>query len=199
MGSKLFIPILLGSSREGRESAKVSALLHRHLKEHAEIETSLFDPRDMTLSGDEGQALKERHPELCEAVLRADGLILVAPEYNHGYPGSLKLVLDMMYREYVHRAVGLVGVSATEAGGTRCIEQLALVARAVGLVPTSIDLRFPFVQELFDAEGNLIDPQPFERPIDAFLGELVWMAKTLRWGRQNVPSKRHPLVKKDEG
>lgn len=36
---------------------------------------------------------------------RADGLVIVAPEYNHGYPGALKSVLDLLLKEYIHKPV----------------------------------------------------------------------------------------------
>ena len=47
---------------------------------------------------------------------RSDALVIVAPEYNHGYPGMLKHVLDTNLHEYVHKAVGVVGVSAGFGG-----------------------------------------------------------------------------------
>lgn len=53
---------------------------------------------------------------------RADALILVVPEYNHGYPGLLKHAL-------------------------------------------------------------------YERAMDRFLGELIWMATVLRYGRENTAPK----------
>jgi hypothetical protein len=41
------------------------------------------------------------------------------------------------------------------------------------------------VQKAFDASGRLVD-QSYLRRIDKFLGELVWMAKVLRYGREQV-------------
>ena len=35
----------------------------------------------------------------------ADGLVIVTPEYNHGYPGSLKLALDTLLK--VTKALGV--------------------------------------------------------------------------------------------
>lgn len=186
---RLFIPILLGTVRQGRESEKVANLLLDRVTRHPRIETRLFDPRDMNLPmDDEGQALKFLNPEWRNAIMRADGLIIVSPEYNHGYPGSLKRALDILLAEYVHRAVGLVGVSAGGFGGTRVIEKLVSVVRELGLTVTFTDLNFSSVGRLFDEHGELKDPA-FERRIDAFLTELIWMATTLRWGRRNVPSR----------
>ena len=193
MEKKLFIPILLGTMRQGRESEKVAHLLLERAREHPEIETMLFDTCEMNLSiDDEGQALKEKNQEYRDAIIRADGLIIVAPEYNHGYPGSLKMALDMLLKEYIHKAVAICGVSAGGFGGTRMIEQLVGVVRELGLQVTFADLTFSKVREAFDSQGNLKD-ESYHKRIDVFLEELVWMAKTLRWGRENIPSKYHKI------
>ena len=56
--------------------------------------------------------------------MERDGLVVVTPEYNHGYPGVLKSVLDLLLKEYIHKAVAFVGVSAGPWGGTRVIEAM---------------------------------------------------------------------------
>jgi NAD(P)H-dependent FMN reductase len=61
-------------------------------------------------------------------------LILVVPEYNHSFPGLLKNVLDTNLKEYIHKAVGVCGVSADPFGGERMIESLLPVLRKLGLV-----------------------------------------------------------------
>jgi hypothetical protein len=42
------------------------------------------------------------------------------------------------------------------------------------------------VQKLFDEQGNLLD-QSYVRRLEKFLNELIWMARVLRYGRENVP------------
>ncbi len=196
--NKLFIPILLGTTRQGRESEKVAKLLLRRVSKHPEIETQLFDPRNMNLPmDDEGQVLKFKNPEYRNAIMRADGLIIISPEYNHGYPGSLKRALDILLKEYVHRAVGLVGVSAGGFGGVRVIEELVRVVRELGLMVTFTDLNFSKVGEVFDDQGKLQD-ESYNNKIDNFLEELIWVAKVLRWGRQNLPSRFDAQTKKLE-
>ena len=116
---------------------------------------------------------------------RADALVIVAPEYNHGYPGLLKHILDSCLQEYIHKAVGIVGVSAGPFGGAGVIQNLLPVMREVGLVTIFWDVNFSNVQTLFDQDGKLLD-QAFPRRIDKFLKELIWMAKTLRYGRDHV-------------
>ncbi len=188
---KLFLPIILGTTRSGRESANVAEWLFGKMQEREEIETRLFDVRDFDLPGDDyGTAIGKDFPEWRDAIIRADGLVIVTPEYNHGYPGSLKSVLDLLLKEYIHKAVGLVGVSAGPWGGTRVIEACVPMVRELGLAVTFSDLNFPLVKSKFDENGNLLD-EAYEKRVKGFLDELVWMSRTLRWGRENLPSKHH--------
>ena len=188
---KLFIPVLLGTNRKERNSIHPAKWLVGEIQKRDDIETRLFDVADFALPRDDyGQGLKDQFPEWKDAIIRADGLVIVSPEYNHGYPGSLKAVLDLLLREYVHKAVALVGVSAGPWGGTRLIEAMVPMVRELGLAVSFADLNFPKVQNTFDAEGKLLDPA-FEKRAKDFLDELVWMSTALKWGRENVPSKYH--------
>ena len=111
--------------------------------------------------------------------------MLVVPEYNHGYPGLLKHALDTNLKEYIHKAVGVCGVSAGGFGGTRVIENLLPVLRELGLVTIFWDGNFSSVHKAFDADGNLTDAA-IPRRLEKFFGELVWMARVLRHGREHV-------------
>lgn len=188
---KLFIPLLLGTNRRNRESEAPARWVFAKMREREDIETQLFDARDFHLPHDNyGQEIKDLFPEWRDAIIRADGLVIVTPEYNHGYPGILKSVLDLLLREYVHKAVAFVGVSAGPWGGTRVIEASVNMVRELGLAVTFTDLNFPGIASKFDDGGKLLDTA-YERRVKDFLDELVWMATALRWGRENVPSKFH--------
>ena len=189
---QLVIPILLGTVRQERESEKVAKLLLTYIQTaHPEIETVLVDPRDLILpNDDEGTDLADQNPVWRDLMTRADGLIIVTPEYNHSFPGSLKRALDVLLKEYIHKPVGLVGVSSSWTGGVRVIETLLPVARELGLAPTFTDLYFPRAQDFFNEDGTPKDQGVYTR-IDGFLTELIWMSTTLRWGRQNLASKYH--------
>lgn len=159
--------------------------------ERDDIETQLVDVRDFQLPDDDyGTALGEQFPEWRDAIIMADGLVIVTPEYNHGYPGSLKSVLDLLLKEYIHKAVAFVGVSAGPWGGTRVVESMVPMVRELGLAVTFTDLNFPGIKSKFDAAGKLLD-DAYEKRVTGFLDELVWMATTLRWGRENLSSKYH--------
>jgi NAD(P)H-dependent FMN reductase len=180
----IFIPVILGTTRKGRASEAVARFVVEEIGKRKGVETELIDIRDLPFPVDDaGEAIKDA--QFSATVARADALVLVVPEYNHGYPGMLKHVLDTNLKEYIHKAVGVCGVSAGGFGGTRVIENLLPVLRELGLVTIFWDGNFSGAHKLFDADGKLTD-QSYVRRIDQFLKELIWMAKVLRYGRENV-------------
>jgi hypothetical protein len=58
------------------------------------------------------------------------------------------------------------------------------VLRELGLVTIFWDVNFNNVRSRFDENGALVDESFLA--IDKFLDELVWMAETLRNGREHV-------------
>jgi NAD(P)H-dependent FMN reductase len=180
----LFVPVILGTPRQGRRSEHPAHLVLEETKKRAGVETELIDVRALHMRLDDaGEEMKDR--AFSAKVERADALILVVPEYNHGYPGLLKHALDMNLKEYIHKAVGLCGVSAGPFGGTRVIEHLLPVMRELGLVTTFTDVNFSNVRKLFNEKGELLD-ESFVRRVNEFLDELLWMARVLRHGRENI-------------
>jgi NAD(P)H-dependent FMN reductase len=185
MERALFIPLILGTAREGRQSENVARFVFEQTKKRADVETELIDVRELPMKLDDaGEQMKD--PKFSAAIERCDGLIIVTPEYNHGYPGLLKHALDMNLKEYIHKAVGICGVSAGPFGGARVIEGLLPVMRELGLVAIFEDVNFGNVAKIFDDQGNLLD-QNYVRRLNKFLNELVWMARVLRHGRENIP------------
>ncbi len=180
----LFLPVILGTTRKGRASENVARFVLGEVQKREGVETELVDIRSLSFPIDDaGEAIKEA--KFSATIGRADGLILIVPEYNHGYPGLLKHVLDTNLKEYIHKAVGVCGVSAGGFGGVRVIENLLPVLRELGLVTIFWDGNFSGAQKLFDTDGRLQD-ESYVKRIDKFLGELVWMSKVLRYGRKNV-------------
>ncbi|MEY2560641.1 MAG: hypothetical protein QOG51_1056 [Verrucomicrobiota bacterium] len=180
----LFVPIILGTPRQGRRSEHAANFVLEQTKKRAGVTTELIDVRALGLSVDDaGEQIKI--PEFSEKMKRCDALIIVTPEYNHGYPGLLKHALDTNLEEYIHKAVGLCGVSAGPFGGSRVIEHLLPVMRELGLVTIFTDVNFGTIQKLFDDSGKLLD-EKFIGRVNKFLDELLWMARVLRHGRENI-------------
>ena len=181
----LYIPVILGTPRQGRQSEHAAKFVLSEMQKRPEIETELIDVRTLKMTLDDaGQEMAD--PEYVKKIARCDGIVIVVPEYNHGYPGPLKHALDMCLEEYIHKAVAFCGVSAGPFGGARVIENMVPVVRELGLAVTFTDVNFSKVGDAFDDDGNLKD-QKYVGRVAKFLNELVWMTRVLRYGRQNIP------------
>jgi NAD(P)H-dependent FMN reductase len=99
--SRPTIPILLGTTRAGFRSARVAQALLRALTTRGGTFTELVDLANLNLPvmhhriGDSA-ITPPGAVDLNEKTTAADGLLIVAPEYKNGYPGSLKNALDYL-------------------------------------------------------------------------------------------------------
>ena len=113
----------------------------------------------------------------------ADAVLVALPTGEitalQGVPQAIASVTERIH------AVGIVGVSAGPFGGARVIQNLLPVMRELGLVTIFWDVNFSIVQKVFTTEGTLLDDS-YIRRIDKFLKELIWMARTLRHGREQI-------------
>lgn len=179
----LFLPIIEGTKREKRQSIHVAKLIYKVSKQYNNIESELVDPNNFNFPGD-GNDPEGKDPEYTQITEKADGFFIVVPEYNHSFPGSLKRMLDSELKNYIHKPVAFAGVSSGMLGGVRAIESLVPAVREMGMIATFTDVQFPKVQELFDDNGELKDKAYISR-IKRSFDELIWMAKTLKYGREN--------------
>src|SRR5947207_8197767 len=184
----VFLPVIIGNSRQRRLTEPAANFVFGEVSKRTDIETELIDIKKIPVAMDDaGEALKDS--QFSATVKRADGLILVVPEYNHSFPGLLKHVLDTTLNEYIHKAVGVCGVSAGPFGGVRLIQSLLPVLRELGLVTIFSDVYFGTAGKLFDpATGKITDPAYAGR-VEKFLNELVWMARALSHARENIPAR----------
>ena len=109
---------------------------------------------------------------------KMDALIIVTPEYNHGYPGELKMVFDQALHEYTHKPVILSGVSNGDFGGVRVVENFLPVVTKVGMVMTKA-LYYPRAPELFDENGDIRDKEIHEKRVKEALEQLISYAHAL--------------------
>jgi len=183
-GRPLRIPVILGTARKGRASAHAARFMVEQIQRRAGIVTELIDIAELSLRTDDaGESTKDT--VVSEKLVLADALVIVSPEYNHSFPGLLKHVLDAYLKEYIHKAAGIVGVSAGPFGGVRGIQDLLPVLRELGLVTIFWDVNIGVVSKTFDESGRLLDAALIRRT-EKFLDELIWMARTLRHGRDTI-------------
>jgi NAD(P)H-dependent FMN reductase len=96
------IQVILASTRVGRFGEKPAAWVMDRLSARADLVAELIDLRDypLPLFDQPAPAARTLRDYPNDAIARwggkvdeADGFILITPEYNHGYPASLKNAL----------------------------------------------------------------------------------------------------------
>lgn len=186
---QLYIPIILGSTRRGRQSDKPARWIERRLRDTGRCEVELLDLAvfDFPIM-EERLTMRDDPPpraqEFSDKLRRADAIVIVTPEYNSGYPGVLKNTLDYFYTEYYRKPFGVVTVSGGGFGGITCFQSLLTVLQKVrGIVPAHLPVST--VQKTFDPEGNLADPS-YEKRATVFIDELLWYAEALKAQKERI-------------
>jgi NAD(P)H-dependent FMN reductase len=177
--NSITIALLVGTVRAKRESIKAAHYVAEYAKNLPNVELVFVDPQELMLV-DEGEDVKD--PKYSEITAKADAFIIVTPEYNHGYPSSLKRMLDSEYNNYNHKPVALVGVSNGSWGGTRVCEALLPVCHRLGLVNIHTEMYFPKIQDSFQEDGQ-IKPElseQYAKNVKALCDELLWFARALK-------------------
>lgn len=122
----------------------------------------------------------EEAEEWSRLAAAADAFVVVAGEYNHGYPAPLKNAFDHLFSEWARKPIGFVSYGAA-GGGVRAVEQLRQVAIELDMVPVRHQVAIPNVWAALGADGALLDP-PGEAA-ELLLDDIVWWAEVLRGAR----------------
>ena len=147
---KLKVKIILGSTRQGRFSDKVGAWMLGEAKKRADIDAEVLDLRDypMPFFNEAETPGYKKAPYTEPNVVRwtakiaeGDAFVIIAPEYNHGYPAVLKNALDYVYQEWNNKPLGFVSYGSVL--GARSVEQLRQVAVELRLASVSHAVHIP--------------------------------------------------------
>lgn len=187
MDEKIVVAVIAGTKRQGRESIKAARYVETFARQLPNVEVLFVDPADVDLPPD-GAPEDGRNATYSDITARADAFFIVAPEYNHGYPGSLKRLLDSEYENYFRKPVAVAGVSNGQWGGVRVVEAMWPVVRSLHLVAVRNELYFPRVHDLFDENGS-IKPEyreQYDGSTQKVFDDLLWFARTLKSGRNQA-------------
>ena len=183
---KLYIPIILGTGRDGRESEKVAQFILGELKKRDDVDTEIIDTREYVKSHITIPAWvdDERTMPWRKIAKKAAGFLIVVPEYNHGYPGELKLLLDSAMEEYSKKPVALCSVSSGRFGGARVIENLWPVVLGLGMVPVMNPLYFSNITDTFNEDGSIKDEKTVKYT-SRFIDGICWFSRVLKFGEDS--------------
>jgi NAD(P)H-dependent FMN reductase len=155
--------VIMGSVREGR---RCPAIVEWALaRQPPALNCGVADLREWHLPMDDeaaipatGEYTTEHTRAWSAKVAAADGIAIVTPQYNWGYPAPLKNALDHLFEEWKGKPLMLVTYGGH--GGGKCAKQLRTVAKGLHMKPvwTSPALVLTRAQIMgapFDAERDL--------------------------------------------
>lgn len=189
----MHIKIILGSTREGRFSDKAGAWIKGELDKIADVEAEVLDLRDYPMpffSEAETPGYKSKpytEPVVARwtaKIAEGEAYIIVAPEYNHGYPAVLKNALDWVYQEWNNKPVAFVSYGS--AMGARTVEQLRQVAVELQMAPIRNALHMPY--DIIVAIGKGMPAAeafaPYVERLGGLSAQLLWWARALKVARK---------------
>jgi NAD(P)H-dependent FMN reductase len=192
MSDTLKVKVILGSTRQGRFSDTPGAWVLGQLQTKRGIEAEVLDLRDypMPFFNESETPSYKTKPYSDPAVVKwtakiaeADAFIIIAPEYNHGYPAVLKNALDYAYQEWNEKPVAFVAYGS--AMGARSVEQLRLVAVELQMAPVRNALHIPY--DVVMTIGKGAPPAdvfaPYAERASGLADQLLWWGRALKVAR----------------
>jgi NAD(P)H-dependent FMN reductase len=173
------IAIIAASIREGRVSPRVALYFQKFITSRnlATVEIldlqsynfPLFDERLKYMKDPTAAVL-----DFASRVTKADGIIIVTPEYNGGYPASLKNVVDLLYTEWQRKPVAISTVSDGNFGGTQVITSLQFSLWKIRAWTVPAMFPVPNAPKTFDEQGRAADEAATDKRATFFVNELLW-------------------------
>ena len=109
-----------------------------HRRDLAELNLPLLDEPEMASTGIYHHVHTHRWREL---VTSADAIVWVMPEYNNGYPASIKNAIDYLYAEWAGKPIALFAYG--HSGGASASAQLSVVlSRVKATLVDGVGLRY---------------------------------------------------------
>jgi NAD(P)H-dependent FMN reductase len=175
------ISIISGSIRIGRQSHHVAKYFKKYISENKLADCEILDLKEFNFPLFEERLSKTESPAassvlFSEKIKNSDIVIIVFPEYNGGYPASVKNAIDLLYPEWKHKPMGLVCVSDGSFGGVNAMSLLQTVLLKVKAVPAAT-FPVPAVDKNFDENGNALNKEITDKRASTFLKELLWFAE----------------------
>lgn len=170
------LAVVFGSVREGRFVTTVGEWFVRQAERREDVK---LDVIDLVRPDEGGNGFGER-------IDAADAVVIVVPEYNHSFPGELKVAIDSLKPQWSAKPIGFVSYGG-RGGGLRAVEQLRLVFAELHAVTVRDVVSFHNAWEVFGPDGEPVDADEATRAATALLDQLAWWAPALRRAREDAP------------
>ncbi|TKB96772.1 NADPH-dependent FMN reductase [Pedobacter cryophilus] len=173
------IAIISSSVRIERNSSRVALYFKNYLESNQLATAEILDLAEYNFPIFDERLRLQKNPtpatiEFAEKIKSADGVLIVTPEYNGGYPASLKNVVDLLYDEWHRKPVAISTASDGVFGGSQVITSLQFSLWKIKAWTVSAMFPVPKVQDAFDKKGNPTDKAATDKRAANFIKELLW-------------------------
>ncbi|MEV5542702.1 NAD(P)H-dependent oxidoreductase [Saccharopolyspora shandongensis] len=182
----LRLGVIVGSTREGRFAGTVAGWFAGLAEQHPELDVDLIDLAELELPAVHPAGPTPELTAYTDRLAAADAFVVITPEYNHGYPASLKYAIDTAGAEWQTKPVGFVSYGGI-SGGLRAVEQLRQVFAELHAVTVRETVSFHGVYERFDESGNPKDETGPAGAAKLMLDQVVWWARATKEARIRRP------------
>jgi NAD(P)H-dependent FMN reductase len=180
------LTIIVGSTRPGRAGAPIAQWFAARAKDHGGFDVNVVDLAELGLplldepNHPRLRQYTQQHTKDWSAIVdAADAFVFVTPEYNYGYPASIKNAIDYLHQEWQHKPVGFVSYGGV-AAGTRAVQQLKQVVTTLRMLPVFDSVNIPFHTQFIGSDGVFRPNEVLDQAADAMLDELVRTEAALR-------------------
>lgn len=191
------IAIVSASVRVERKSHRIALFFKNYITENNLADVVLLDLKEykFPIFEERLSSMKDPQPNVLdfgEKIKNADGVIIVTPEYNGGYPASLKNAIDVLYKEWKRKPVALATASNGQFGGAQVTTSLVFSLWKIGVCLVTAMYPGPKVQDSYTEDGVPIDKEGIEKRAKIFIDELLLCIRQINESPHN--EMMHPNI-----
>jgi NAD(P)H-dependent FMN reductase len=179
---RLKLGVIIASTREGRFGDVVARWFADQARQSGLFAVDLIDLNDFDWPMNMPRGATPELAAFSARIDAADAFVIVTPEYNHGYPASLKLAIDSVFSEWMAKPVGFVSYGGI-SGGLRAVEQLRLVFAELHAATMRDGVSFHGVHRRFH-QGQPVDAERVNATAATLMRQLTWWGEALRSARR---------------
>lgn len=178
--------VVLGSTRHGRAGGHIAQWFTGHAQSRPGLTVDLVDLAEFPVPFHGPSGSMDSAVDFTSRIGQSDAIVIVTPEYNHGYPAALKQAIDSGCDEWFAKPVGFVAYGFSSRG-LRAVEQLRLVFASLHVMTVPDVVSFNLVDAAAVDGGVPRDSEANLGAVQQMLAQLEWWARALRKARAEHP------------
>src|SRR5918992_984413 len=167
MGTRQRVAVIIGSTREGRVGEAIGRWFVDRATRRDDLSLEVVDLVEFDFPSRYPEDVTTEMRRFTTAIGRADGYVVVTPEYNRSFPASLKQAIDYAYDEWHAKPVGFVSYGC-RSRGHYAVEALRVVFAELH----TIAVRDEVAIDVLGTPGDRDD-----QAVTTMLDQLGWWAR----------------------